>query len=399
MRLDVAGVAEAPRALAPAAPEMRRLHHLYSPEQISFVLQRERARADRHSREFSLVIFRTESDLRPALALSQLAKIVLAHARATDEVGHYDKTSVCVVLPDTDATGSWKFAQRVCDSAKRQDLMPICVVYTYPSAWFPKEKNNHDHHNGNGSNGNGHNGHGHNGHHQGNRRRVMVPMDFGTSMEFPPTEIPVQRMEALLAKPMPWWKRTLDLMGAGMALLVFSPIMLVIALAIKLTSPGPVIFKQKRAGLGGKPFEIYKFRSMCTDAEEKKKDLMGQNEQDGPAFKIKSDPRITRIGKLIRSTSLDELPQLLNVMRGEMSLVGPRPLPVDEADAADQWQQRRLEVTPGLTCIWQIKGRSRVTFDEWVRMDINYIRRRNIGHDISLLLQTIPAVLLRRGAR
>ncbi len=400
MRLDVAGVAEAPRVLAPAAPEMRRLHHLYSPEQISFVLQRERARADRHRREFSLVIFRAESDVRPALALSQLAKIVLAHARATDEVGHYDKTSVCVVLPDTDATGSWKFAQRVCDSAKRQDLMPVCVVYTYPSAWFPKEKNNnHDNHNKNGHNGNGHNGNGHNGHHNGDRRRVMVPMDFGTSTEFPPTEIPVQRMEALLAKPLPKWKRALDLMGAGMALLVFSPIMIVIALAIKLTSPGPVIFKQKRAGLGGKPFEIYKFRSMCTDAEAKKKELMAQNEQDGPAFKIKSDPRITRIGKLIRCTSLDELPQLLNVIRGEMSLVGPRPLPIDEADAADQWQQRRLEVTPGVTCIWQIKGRSRVTFDEWVRMDINYIRRRNIGHDISLILQTIPAVLLRRGAR
>ena len=192
---------------------------------------------------------------------------------------------------------------------------------------------------------------------------------------------------------------SLDLAGASIALILFSPIMAIVAIAIKLTSPGPILFKQKRPGLGGKVFEIYKFRSMCTDAEAKKKELMAMNEQDGPAFKIKSDPRITRIGKFIRATSIDELPQLWNVIRGEMSLVGPRPLPIDEAGAADQWQQRRLEVTPGLTCIWQIKGRSRVTFDEWVRMDINYIRRRNIAHDLSILFQTIPAVLLRRGAR
>jgi lipopolysaccharide/colanic/teichoic acid biosynthesis glycosyltransferase len=348
---------------------------------------------------------------------------VLAHARATDEVGNYDRTSVCVVLPDTDGTGAWKFAQRVCDSAKRQELMPVCVVYTYPSAWFPREKNhngnghngngNGNGHNGNGHNGNGHNGNGHNGNgnghnghnghnHNGERRRG-IPLNYGATSseqhELPPTEIPVQPMVSLLARPMPGWKRTLDLLAAGFALIVFSPLMLVIAIAIKMSSPGPVIFKQKRAGLGGRPFEIYKFRSMRTDAEAMKKELMALNEQDGPAFKIEKDPRITRIGSLLRKTSLDELPQLWNVVRGEMSLVGPRPLPLDEADAACQWQQRRLEVTPGLTCTWQVKGRSRVTFDEWVRMDINYIRRRNIGHDLSLLLQTIPAVLLRRGAR
>jgi hypothetical protein len=168
--LDVAGAAVAP---APAAPEMRRLHHLYSPEQIAFVLQRERSRADRHHSEFSLVMFRSESEMRLDQALSQIAKIVLAHARATDEVGHYDKASVCVVLPETDGNGAWQFAQRVCDSAKRQGLMPVCVVYTYPTAWFPKPKNHSDRHNGNGSsnghNGNGHNGNGHNGNgHNGN---------------------------------------------------------------------------------------------------------------------------------------------------------------------------------------------------------------------------------------
>jgi lipopolysaccharide/colanic/teichoic acid biosynthesis glycosyltransferase len=409
MRLDVdiAGPTAAP---APASPEMRRLNHLYSPEQIAFVLHRERARADRHHAEFSMVMFRSDSEMRVQEALMQIAKIVLAHARTTDEVGHYDSTSVCVVLPETDATGAWKFAQRVCDSAKRQDLLPTCVVYTYPSSWLPRSKD----HNGNGRNGNGHNGHNGNGHngngqngHNGNVKnghsqngdRRHVHLDPTQLHELPPTEIPIQRMESLLVKPMPRWKRALDIVGAGFGLLLFSPVMAIIAIAIKLSSPGPVLFKQQRAGLAGKVFEIYKFRSMCTDAEARKKDLMKLNEQDGPAFKIKSDPRVTRIGKLIRVTSLDELPQLWNVIRGEMSLVGPRPLPIDEASAADQWQQRRLEVTPGLTCIWQIKGRSEVTFDEWVRMDINYIRRRNIRHDLSILAQTIPAVLLRKGAR
>jgi lipopolysaccharide/colanic/teichoic acid biosynthesis glycosyltransferase len=377
MRLDL-DVAKAPRPTAPAGPELRRLHHLFSPEQIEFVLQRERSRADRHQAEFSLVIFRSESNLKLHVALLKIARIILEHARATDEIGHYDKTSVCVVLPETGGNGAWNFAQRVCDDAKKQDLMPVCVVYTYPSSWFPKNGKSHNH--------------------TGDRGNLPVSID-ANGRNFPPSEIPVQRMETLLAKKMPWWKRGLDLLGAATALILFAPVMAIIALAIRLTSPGPVMFKQKRAGLGGKTFEIYKFRSMTTDAEARKKELMALNEQDGPAFKIKSDPRVTPIGKFIRCTSLDELPQLWNVIRGEMSLVGPRPLPVDEAGAAQQWQHRRLEVTPGLTCIWQIKGRSRVTFDEWVRMDISYIRRRNVLHDLAIILQTIPAVLLRRGAR
>jgi len=377
MRLDV-DVAKASRAPAPASPELRRLKHLLSPEQVSFVLQRERSRADRHQAEFSLVIFRSESEMKLHVALLKIARIILTHARATDEIGHYDKTSVCVILPETGGNGAWQFAQRVCDDAKRQGLMPVCVVYTYPSSWFPKNGKSHSH--------------------NGDRGNVPVSVDVN-GKNLTPSEIPVQSLEKLLAKKMPWWKRGLDLLGASVALILFAPVMAIIAIAIKFTSPGPVIFKQKRAGLAGKIFEIYKFRSMTTDAEARKKELMALNEQDGPAFKIKFDPRVTPIGKFIRCTSLDELPQLWNVIRGEMSLVGPRPLPVDEAGAAQQWQHRRLEVTPGLTCIWQIKGRSRVTFDEWVRMDINYIRRRNIAHDLAILFQTIPAVLLRRGAR
>jgi lipopolysaccharide/colanic/teichoic acid biosynthesis glycosyltransferase len=216
----------------------------------------------------------------------------------------------------------------------------------------------------------------------------------------PLTALPLlDDVEELLLKPLPLWKRLLDLLGASVALLLFSPIMLVSALAVKFTSHGPVIFKQPRAGLGGKPFTMFKFRSMVADAEALKADLHALNEQDGPAFKIKNDPRVTRIGKFLRKTSLDELPQLINVLKGEMTLVGPRPLPMKESDQCHRWHRRRLDVTPGLTCVWQVSGRSEVYFDEWMRMDMQYIRRRSLLGDLSLIVRTIPAVLLRRGAR
>ena len=206
-------------------------------------------------------------------------------------------------------------------------------------------------------------------------------------------------LEQLLSRPVPLWKRAMDITGAVFGLVALSPLIAVIAVAIKLDSKGPVVFKQRRAGLGGKPFHIYKFRTMCNDAEKQKAALRALSEQDGPAFKLKNDPRITRVGHLLRKTSLDELPQLWNVIRGEMSIVGPRPLPVDEQNGCSQWQRTRLDVTPGLTCIWQVTGRSEVSFADWVRMDVNYIRRRTLWNDIKIIAATIPAVLLRRGAR
>jgi lipopolysaccharide/colanic/teichoic acid biosynthesis glycosyltransferase len=144
---------------------------------------------------------------------------------------------------------------------------------------------------------------------------------------------------------------------------------------------------------------MFKFRTMVVGAEELKQDLLALNEQDGPAFKITHDPRGTRIGRFLRCTTIDELPQLWNVLRGDMSLVGPRPLPCAESDACLPWQRRRLHVTPGMTCIWQVSGRSQVSFAEWVRMDLRYIRSLTLGHDLKLLAQTVPAVILRKGAK
>ncbi len=207
-----------------------------------------------------------------------------------------------------------------------------------------------------------------------------------------------QPMEMLFARPMPAWKRAIDVIGSATALILAAPVMAVVAVAIKLTSTGPVLFTQPRDSIGGRRFTMYKFRTMSVDAEQQKAALRALSEQDGPAFKMTNDPRVTQLGKFLRKTSLDELPQLFNVLVGDMSLVGPRPLPCDESGRCEPWQRRRLDVTPGLTCIWQVRGRSAVTFCEWARMDIEYIRSRSLVNDVKLIAETVPAVALRRGA-
>ncbi len=189
-------------------------------------------------------------------------------------------------------------------------------------------------------------------------------------------------------------KRLMDIVGASLGLLLASPIMLIVAILIKFEDPkGPIFFSQVRNGAYPKTFKMYKFRSMYIDAEERLEELMHLNEQSGPAFKIKDDPRITKIGKFIRKTSLDELPQLFNILKGEMSLVGPRPAIPREIEQYTPYQMQRLLVKPGLTCIWQVSGRNNIGFDEWVELDIEYIKTRNLWLDIKLILMTIPAML------
>jgi lipopolysaccharide/colanic/teichoic acid biosynthesis glycosyltransferase len=174
--------------------------------------------------------------------------------------------------------------------------------------------------------------------------------------------------------------------------------MIVLAIIIKLDSPGPVFFRQPRLGKDGRPFMMLKLRSMTQDAAELHAVVATANEMVGPVFKIRSDPRVTRVGRLIRKASLDELPQLWHVLRGDMSLVGPRPPIPEEVARYEPWQRERLAVKPGLTCTWQVGGRSDIPFDRWVQMDIDYVRRRSLALDLKILLQTIPAVLTGRGA-
>jgi exopolysaccharide biosynthesis polyprenyl glycosylphosphotransferase len=196
-------------------------------------------------------------------------------------------------------------------------------------------------------------------------------------------------------------KQLLDFFGAMFWLVVLSPVFLAIALAIKFSTPGPVLFRQKRSGRNGSPFTIYKFRTMNTNAEQFKHELEAMNEMSGPVFKVSNDPRITPIGKFLRKYSLDELPQLFNVLRGEMSLVGPRPLPVDEVRRFDNLaHRRRLSVKPGLTCLWQIGGRNQITdFKDWVRLDLEYIDRWSIWLDLKILILTVPVVVRGTGAK
>jgi len=195
-----------------------------------------------------------------------------------------------------------------------------------------------------------------------------------------------------------WAKRALDVVVAAVALLVLAPLCAVIALAVVLDSPGPALFRQRRVGQHGRPFVMYKFRSMVDGAEEQLAAVRHLNSHRGPVFKARDDPRVTRMGRWLRRSSLDELPQLLNVLRGEMSLVGPRPpLPAEVAHyTAREW--RRLAVRPGMTCLWQINGRSEVGFEEWVEMDLAYIERWSLWLDLAILLRTLPAVVSGRGA-
>jgi lipopolysaccharide/colanic/teichoic acid biosynthesis glycosyltransferase len=365
-------------------PEHRHLGELLSPSQTAASVRRERARADRIGGRFALAVFHLDHAGWRNRSLMRLARMVLQCVRHTDEVGRYDARSICAILPDTGSAGALRLVRRVEKLAASgwRKLRPVSVIYTYPD-----EQNDGD---GDGDAETAPD------HSSANDAADNLPDVSET--EHAAARTMVLPLSDLLAKPSPWWKRAVDISAASLGILVAGIPMLLIALAIKLTSPGPIMFRQKRAGLGGRPFSIYKFRTMVVDAEAQKAALRVISEQDGPAFKLKHDPRITPIGGFLRSTSLDELPQLFNVLKGDMSLVGPRPLPVDESDACDQWHRRRLDVAPGLTCIWQIEGRSRVSFEQWMRMDMAYMRSRRLLGDVALLLRTIPAVLLRKGA-
>ena len=194
------------------------------------------------------------------------------------------------------------------------------------------------------------------------------------------------------------FKRAVDVLLAGGALVALSPLFLGVAAAITLTSKGPVFFSQVRVGLRGRLFNMYKFRSMVVDAEARLAELEKQNEQTGPVFKMKHDPRITRVGRFIRAYSIDELPQLINILKGDMAIVGPRPPVPREVAQYLPWQRRRLSVRPGLTCLWQVQGRNSIGFDEWMMLDLQYVDQWSFGKDVALIGKTVPVVVTGKGA-
>jgi len=340
----------------------RRLIPLQSAESFRFLVRRERFRADRNGHRFALLAIRfVDTDEAKIPAEEDLIGWLQQELRITDDVGQLDDGRVGVLLPDTDLEGAEVVADRIRLECATRDLKNELIVSVYPDSTVPTAQET-------------------------------------ATTEDQSTGAPLTLMVSLFVLPMPRWKRAIDLTVASIALVLLSPLMAAIGLAIRLTSPGPAIYSQRRSGLGGQPYPIHKFRTMCQDAETRQKALLVHSDQDGPAFKMAVDPRVTRLGRLLRKTSLDELPQLWNVIRGQMSLVGPRPLPVYETDACEPWQRYRLDVTPGITCIWQVYGRSRVGFSDWIRMDVEYIRSRSVLQDMHLLGMTLPAVFSGRGA-
>ena len=333
------------------------LRNIHSPVRIRRILRRERMRTDRNGDPFCLVTFLAREQESAEDTFVNLVKILKQRLRYTDDIGWLDADHVAAVLPSTPLPGAMKVVDDVCRIFPTDSWPPLCAIYCYPS--------------------------------------------YSSGERIPPVEqpesVPVYAMETLFAERIAISKRCVDVVVAAVGLVVLLPLLLLIAASIKLTSRGPVLFSHPRTGLGGRSFVLFKFRTMIVGAEQEKARLMVLNELDGPVFKIRRDPRVMLLGRFLRKFCLDELPQLWNVLIGDMSLVGPRPLPCEEAAKCTGWQRGRLDVTPGLTCLWQIRGNLETSFADWVRMDLRYSRSRSLRHDFTLLLKTIPVVVFGKG--
>ena len=372
---------EVEAVLTTAVSRSRGMSSVLPTEQFADRLQQERARSDRTARRFCLVVFRTNG--LTGHARLRLGDQLARQVRLTDAVGWDGEQNLCAVLTETEPTGAMVLAQRVCDELADDGLQLDPVIRAYPPDRRSDDRDDFPPSNGSPE----------------KSSEPSESISSVTSIEAKPRSRRPDPAEVMFVRPLPRWKRLVDLVGASVGLALAMPILLLAAAAIRLDSRGQVLFRQERAGLGGRPFWMYKFRTMVDGAEKQRDMLVPRNEQDGPAFKMTHDPRVTRVGRWFRKTSIDELPQLWNVLKGDMTLVGPRPLPCVESDACQQWHRARLDVTPGLTCIWQVNGRSNTNFDRWVRMDLEYARRRSLWMDLKLIAMTVPAVLLQRGAK
>ncbi len=323
---------------------------------------RERLRADRSNTHLAILIIDLPADRRQGRDFDFLCNVLSQRLRITDTAGHLPDGRIAVLFPDTRKAGAWKVASDICDHYPLGHERPDCEVFQHPDESVPLQDDS--------------------------QPRAKQPIESQHSA-----------LESLFAYPTPVLKRGMDIVGATAGLIIAAPVLVFLATLIKLTSAGPVFYSQWREGHGGRLFRIFKLRTMCADAHQRQASLRTLSEQDGPAFKMRHDPRTTWLGHFLRRTSLDELPQFWNVLRGDMSLVGPRPLPTRESLECLPWQRQRLLVVPGLTCIWQVKGRNTVTFVEWMRMDLKYVRRRSLLYDLQLLLTTWPSILLSKGPR
>ena len=357
---------------------------------FAFALEKERSRCDRRDRdrEFSVIELHISNfgPEKEKLA-SELSRELRKRLRITDEIG-WRGSLLSVLLPETSRDGAEFVAKDISEVCSELELKFDLETLVYPddddiaagSYEFQEPSTS-------------------------NPPAAEPKPDSASEPESEPVSGSTSGSDSVtrsvcLPRPTPVLKRLIDIVGATFALTVFSPVLVAVAIAVKLDSPGPVLFKQRREGKDGRAYDILKFRTMRVGAHAEQKRLRVDcgNEQDGPAFKLTHDPRVTRVGRYLRKVCLDEMPQMLNVLKGDMSLVGPRPLPVDESADSKMWHRRRLEVLPGLTCIWQVAGRRDISFDEWMRMDLEYIERKGLMLDLSLLFKTVMLVVMHRGS-
>ncbi len=341
---------------------------IHSKNELARALERERARSDRNSHEFSIIAYDVESFEKDRIDINKIADNIQQRIRCYDELGWLDDSRLAVILPHTSSIQAEMLAQKLADDAFPQGLKIGYSILTYPTHWGKKEN----------------------------------PSDL-TEQSGMPVELWAKGNEMLTEKlnisngqVMPPWKRLMDIFGAFCGLCLLSPVFMFLSLLIKTVSPGPVFFKQERIGFLGKKFICWKFRTMHVNNPENVHasyfSNLIKNEQAMKKLD-KQDARIIPFGRIIRKTGLDELPQLYNVLMGDMSLIGPRPCIKYEADNYELWQRRRFDTIPGITGLWQVNGKNKTTFNEMMRYDIRYTKKKNILTDTLILFKTLPAVI------
>ena len=342
-------------------------------EQFRSMVRRECALSDRHHLKHSVVIYEfaelqgREPTRQQAARIDRQVNSLQQQRRDGDEIGWISQSRMGLLMPFTDTANASDGWRRVCKRAKLESSIRLVEILTYPSGDFECDQS-------------------------------LRTGAFGLRTA---TGVAESSANTVACSHFPAWKRAMDVVIAASALVLLAPALLLIALLVRLTSRGPVLFRQYRVGFRGQPFVMWKFRTMVDGADAMKESLRHRSEMTGPMFKIKDDPRITPFGRFLRRTSLDEVPQFWNVLLGDMSLVGPRPATPDEVAMYDRWQHRRLSARPGLTCYWQVEGRGRIGFPESVRMDMRYVAggvRPSLRADLGILLRTIVVVLQGRGA-
>ncbi len=345
--------------------------------QFNREVARERMRATRRCIPFCVITIELIGKTNHRRRKNAMTRVLHRHLRITDHKAFLGGGKFGVLLVDTPEMGGRSVVDRLSGVFQQQKLNAQLELKVHDPEGF----DSNDFHGGG-----------------GNRRYGDDPNSRWVRVDDPNVEVASE--EPLVSRPAysRITKRSLDIAGATFGLVVGSPLILGSMLAVKLTSPGPALFVQTREGHRGKPFKIYKLRTMVVDAEAKQAALRSESHRDGPAFKVHKDPRVTRVGNLLRKTCIDELPQLWNVLKGDMSLVGPRPLPWHESRACDSWHRRRLDIKPGMTCHWQVNKTKADTFDEWMRMDLRYVDRVGLFRDLRLIAKTLIVPLTGRGS-